>query len=99
METHEGIQMGRRLPRRARLVTAAIALISAFALAVPGVAGAYTTFGSRSTSSTTSTPAPISLTITQNTSMIVVVSGTTSTTADATVSWSDVSWSDSTLVN
>jgi hypothetical protein len=98
METHEGKWMGLRLAGRARILTAVIALVSALALAAPGVAGAAT-FGFRSYSTNN---APVStsssLTITQNTSMIVDVSGT-STTATATVSWSDVSWSDSTLVD
>jgi hypothetical protein len=99
METHEGIRMGSGLTRRARLVTAATALVSALALTVPGVAGAGL-FGTRSYSQpvSTATTAPISLTITQNTAMVVDVSGT-STTATGAVSWSDVSWSDSLLVD
>ena len=79
MTKHEGNNMGTRLPRRARLVAAATALIGALALLAPGVAGASTT--SRS------------YVITQNTAMIVDVSGT-GATMDATVSWGDVSWSD-----
>jgi hypothetical protein len=90
--THEGKGMKRRALGRARLVTAATALVSAMALAVPGVAGAAL-YSYRSYSSTPS------LTITQNTAMIVDVSGTSSTTSTGTVSWSDVSWSDLSLVN
>ena len=86
METHEGNRMGSRVGRT-RLVTAATALVSALALAAPGVAGAATS-GYRSYG-----PAPSSITITQNTSMIVDVS-TVNTTMSGTVSWSDVSWSD-----
>ena len=89
MKSHEGKRMEKRRLARARLVTTA--LVSALALAVPGVASAYSSYGTRSCS-----PAS-SLTITQNTSMIVNVSGSSSTAADV-VSWSDVSWSDS-LVN
>jgi hypothetical protein len=98
METHEGKWMGLRRAGRARILTAVIALVSALALAAPGVAGAGT-FSLRSYS-TYNAPVstPSALTITQNTSMIVDVSGT-SATATATVSWSDVSWSDSTLVD
>jgi hypothetical protein len=73
--------MGTRLPRRARLV-AATALVSALALSAPAVAGA--SCGSRSSNY---------FTITQNTAMIVDVSGSGSTTS-AAVSWGDVSWSD-----
>jgi hypothetical protein len=69
MEMHEGNRMGRRKPKRARLVAAATALAGA------------ATYGNRS------------ITITQNTSMIVDVS-TLSGTTGATVSWGDVSWSD-----
>jgi hypothetical protein len=78
--TNEGKKMGTRLPRRARLI-AATALVSALALSAPAVAGA--SCGSRSSN----------YTITQNTSMIVDVSGSGSTTS-AAVSWGDVSWSD-----
>ena len=98
METHEGKWMGLRRAGRARILTAVIALVSALALAAPGVAGAAT-FGLRSYSTYIApVSTPSSLTITQNTSMIVDVSGT-SATATAAVSWSDVSWSDSTLVD
>jgi len=90
MELHEGKQIGSRLRGRTRVVAAATALVGALALAVPGVAGA-TSFSSRAA------PAPAraasSLTITQNTAMIVDVSSTPSVVAE-TVSWSDVSWSD-----
>jgi hypothetical protein len=82
MKTHEG-KMGGRL-KKARLVAAATALVSALALSAPAVAGAATYSKSYSPS----------ITITQNTSMIVDVS-TLSTTLTGTVSWSDVSWSDS----
>ena len=64
---------------RVRLIAGVTALVSALALAAPAVAGASST----------------STTITQNTSMIVYLSPTSSTTLDGTVSWSDVSWSDS----
>ena len=93
MESHEGKRMGGRTSRM-RLVAAATALVSAIALGVPGVAGAalYSPVFTRSYS-----PAPVQavspLLITQNTAMIVNVSGT-STTAIDVVSWSDVSWSD-----
>jgi hypothetical protein len=80
MKKHEGKMGG--LKHRARLVAMAGALVSALALAAPAVAGAAT--------SSTYTR---SITITQNTSMIVDVS-TLSSTTSATVSWSDVSWSD-----
>jgi hypothetical protein len=86
MKSHEGTRMENRLLGKARLVTTATALVSALALAVPGVASA-------SGSSRSCAAAP-SLTITQNTSMIVNVSGASSTAVDV-VSWSDVSWSDS----
>jgi hypothetical protein len=86
MKTHEGNRKGRRP------LTAAIALAGALALAVPGVAGAGI-FSSKTYSAPTT-----SLTITQNTSMIVNVSASSTTTVDA-VSWSDVSWSDAYLVN
>jgi hypothetical protein len=79
MKKHEGKMGG--LKYRARLVATAGALVSALALAAPAVAGAATSSYTRS------------ITITQNTSMIVDVS-TLSTTTSATVSWSDVSWSD-----
>jgi spore coat protein U-like protein len=79
MEKHEGNRMGRRLPRRARLVAGATALVSALALSAPAVAGA------------TSYNQPI--TITQNTSMIVDVS-TLNYGMYSAVSWGDVSWSD-----
>jgi hypothetical protein len=82
MKKHEG-KMGGRLMKRARLVATAGALVSALALAAPAVAGAATSSSYYSRS----------ITITQNTSMIVDVS-TLSTTTSATVSWSDVSWSD-----
>ena len=81
MTKHEGKKTGTRLPKRARLVAAATALVGALALAAPAVAGATTYTYSKS------------ITITQNTSMIVDVSGSSATT-DATVSWGDVSWSD-----
>ena len=80
MMKHEGNKMGMRLQKRARLVAAATALVSALALSAPAVAGA----SCRSSNTTL---------ITQNTAMIVDVSGT-STTTSATVSWGDVSWSD-----
>jgi hypothetical protein len=80
MMKHEGNKMGMRLQKRARLVAAATALVSAFALSAPAVAGA----------SCRSSNANL---ITQNTAMIVDVSGTSATTS-ATVSWGDVSWSD-----
>jgi hypothetical protein len=80
MEMHEGNRMGRRKPKRTRLVAAATALVSVLALSAPALAGAAT-YGNRS------------ITITQNTSMIVDVS-TLSGTTGATVSWGDVSWSD-----
>jgi hypothetical protein len=89
MESHEGNGMKRHLLGRARFVTAATAVVSAVALAVPGMAGAASSNRSPTTS----------YTITQNTSMIVDVSGTSSTTSTGTVSWSDVSWSDQSLVN
>lgn len=87
MESHESNRMGARTGR-IRLAAATAVLAGAVALGVPGVAGAA--LSSRSYS-----PAPTSspLLITQNTSMIVNVSGT-STTATDVVSWSDVSWSD-----
>jgi hypothetical protein len=87
MESHEGKRMGVRTGRM-RLVAAATALVGAVALGVPGVAGA-------APSSRSYSPAPTSspLLITQNTAMIVDVSGTSTTAVDV-VSWSDVSWSD-----
>ena len=87
MESHEGKRMG-VCAGRMRLVAAATALVSAVALGVPGVAGAA--LFSRSYSPA---PTPSPLLITQNTAMIMNVSGT-STTAIDVVSWSDVSWSD-----
>jgi hypothetical protein len=92
MESHEGKQMGGGLRGRPRLVAAATALVSALALAAPGVAGAALF----SRSAPAPARAPISLTITQNTAMIVDVSSTPSLLAE-TVSWSDVSWSDAFL--
>jgi len=86
MESHEGKQIGSRLRGRTRVVAAATALVGALALGVPGLASA-TSFSSRRA------PAPSSLTITQNTAMIVDVSSRPSLVAE-TVSWSDVSWSD-----
>jgi hypothetical protein len=84
---HEGKSMGLRLPRRARLATTAVALVSALALAAPTVAGAYC-----------KAPTPVrSYTISQNTSMIVDV-GAGSASADGAVSWSDVSWGDGLVV-
>jgi hypothetical protein len=80
--TNEGKKIATRLPTRARLVAAATALVSAVALSAPAVAGA--SCGPRS---------PNGFTITQNTAMIVDVSGSGSTTS-AAVSWGDVSWSD-----
>jgi seryl-tRNA(Sec) selenium transferase len=85
MKTHEG-KMGGRLKKRARLVAAATALVSALALSAPAIAGAAT-YGS------TSYRSYPSITITQNTAMIVDVS-TLNLTMTGTVSWSDVSWSD-----
>lgn len=93
--THEGKRMERRLPGRARLITAAMALVSALALAVPGVAGAGSFSGRSCSQASASGP---SVTITQNVSMIVDVSATSSATSIGTVSWSDVSWSDLSLV-
>lgn len=81
MKKHEG-RMGGRIRHRARLAATAGALVSALALAAPAVAGAAT-YPSYTRS----------ITITQNTSMIVDVS-TLNATIYAAVSWSDVSWSD-----
>ena len=66
---------------RARLLAGSAALVSALALAAPGLAGAANSSSS--------------ITITQNTSMIVNLSPVSSTTTLGTVSWGDVSWSDS----
>ncbi len=79
MTKHEGNQMGRRLPKRARVVGGVTALVCALALSAPAVAGAAS--NSRS------------ITITQNTSMIVDVSTLAPKSVDA-VSWGDVSWGD-----
>ena len=76
MIKHEGNRMEWRLPRRARFVATVTALVSALALSAPAVAGA-----------STRSYAPI----TQNTAMIVNVSGLPAP-AIAAVSWSDVSW-------
>jgi uncharacterized membrane protein len=102
MKTHEG-KMGRRSPKRARLVAAATALVSAVALAAPSMAGAalysFRTTTTTTTTTSSTTTSPISLSISQNTSMIVTVAPTTDTSLSGTVSWSDVSWSDSSLVS
>jgi hypothetical protein len=79
MTKHEGNRMGRHLPKRARLVAGVTALVSALALTAPALAGAAKN--------------DRSVTITQNTSMIVDVSTLSQAPVDA-VSWGDVSWAD-----
>jgi hypothetical protein len=69
-----------KMGRRARLLAGATALVCASALAAPAVAGA-----------SNYTP----FTITQNRAMIVNLSMLPAPTVLATVSWGDVSWSDS----
>jgi hypothetical protein len=91
MDSHEDKGMERRLPGRARLATAVMTLLGALVFGVPGVASAAG-FGARSCSAAPAR-APISITVTQNASMIVDVSGASPTAVDA-VSWGDVSWSD-----
>jgi hypothetical protein len=73
------------MQRKKKAIGLGIGLVAAIGLALPGTAAARSY-----------TPAQIGV---QNTSMIVVVDTAPAADASATVSWSDVSWSDSSLVN
>jgi hypothetical protein len=67
------------MQRRKKTVLLGVAVLSAIGLALPGTAAARSY-----------TP-PLGV---QNTSVIIVVDSTSSTSSTGTVSWGDVSWGD-----
>jgi hypothetical protein len=73
-----------------KIAAVAAALVAAIALVAPGTAGATTGSGLKAYSASGSAPVTVSF----NSSMIVDLSGSAGTSGE-TVSWSDVSWSDS----
>lgn len=94
MARHEGTTRGNGRPNAVwgsgKIAAVAAALVAAIALVAPGTAGATTGNGLKAYSTSGGSAVIVSF----NSSMVVDLYGSAGATGE-TVSWSDVSWSDS----